>query len=287
LSITQLVMEVTGRRIYVSGMPAASAAPPRVGELLRWWRRRRNLSQMALAGDSAVSTRYLSFIETGRARPSREMVLHLAKQLEVPLRERNRLLLAAGYAPIYGERSLDAEEMAPIREALDRFLTAHQPYPAAVVDRHWNLVAANDALNLLTADVAPELLEAPANIFRIALHPQGMAPRVANLAEWSSYLLHRVRRQAAITGDPELDRLYGELREYPGVSADEPRSEEGEVAMVLLHRLRLKGSEFSFFSTVTTFGTATDITIAELAIEAFYPADAETAAMLHGRDRPQ
>jgi transcriptional regulator with XRE-family HTH domain len=259
----------------------------RVGELLRDWRQRRRLSQMALARDSAVSARYLSFIETGRARPSREMVVHLAKQLEVPLRERNGMLLAAGYAPIYGERSLEEEEMAPVREALDRFLAAHHPYPAAVVDRHWNLVAANHALEMLTAGVAPKLLEPPANAFRIALHPEGMAPKVANLAEWSAYLLHRVRRQVAITGDPELDRLYDELREYPGVSADTPPSEESEAGMMLLHHLRLEGSELSFFSTVTTFGTATDITIAELAIEAFYPADAETAALLRDRDRPR
>ena len=162
----------------------AALAGPTVGRLIREWRTRRNLSQMALAGDSAVSTRYLSFIETGRARPSREMVLHLAEQLEVPLRERNRLLLAAGYAPFFSQRSLEDDDMTPVRDALDRLLEAHQPYPAAIVDGHWNLVAANDGIALMTQGVAPELLEPPANVFRIALHPEGMAPRILNFEEW-------------------------------------------------------------------------------------------------------
>jgi transcriptional regulator with XRE-family HTH domain len=188
---------------------------PTVGKLIRDWRTRRNLSQMALASDSAVSTRYLSFIETGRARPSREMVLHLAEQLEVPLRERNGLLLAAGYAPFFQERGLADEEMAPVREAFDRFLAAHLPYPAAIVDRHWNLVAANAGIDRLTEGVAPELLEAPANAFRIALHPAGLAPRILNFPEWSGHLISRVRRQAALSGDPELQQLYDELCRYP------------------------------------------------------------------------
>jgi transcriptional regulator with XRE-family HTH domain len=257
------------------------AAPgPGVGELLRVWRRRRNLSQMALANDSAVSTRYLSFIETGRGHPSREMVLHLAAKLEVPLRERNTLLLAAGYAPIYAQRALEDEEMAPIREALEHFLAAHQPYPAAVVDRHWNLIAANAALGGLTQGVSSELLEPPANIFRIALHPDGMAPRVANLEEWSAYVLNRVRRQAAVTRDPELDRLYDELRHYPGVASDESRSGSAGSEITLIHRLRLSDAELSLVSTITTFGTAADITVEEISIEAFYPADRRTAEAL-------
>jgi transcriptional regulator with XRE-family HTH domain len=252
-----------------------------VGMLIREWRTRRNLSQMALASDSAVSTRYLSFIETGRARPSREMVLHLAKQLDVPLRDRNHLLLAAGYAPFFPERSLEDAEMAAVRGALDRLLEAHLPYPAAIVDRHWNLIAANDGIDRLTEGVASELLEPPANAFRIALHPDGMAPRILNFAEWSGHIISRVRRQTALTGDPELQQLYDELIRYPGVSVDRliDTSEP-----VLMHRLRLEDEELSFFSTVTTFGTATDITLAELSLEAFYPADEATKRALSRAD---
>ncbi len=248
-----------------------------VGKLIRDWRTRRKLSQMALASDSAVSTRYLSFIETGRARPSREMVLHLTEQLDVPLRERNGLLLAAGYAPVYPQRSLQEDEMAPVREALDRFLAAHRPYPAAIVDRHWNQVAANDGIARLTEGVAPELLEPPANVFRIALHPDGMASRILNFAEWSGHIISRVRRQAALTGDPELQRLYNELSAYPGVSLN---SIVDSSEPLLMHRLRLRDEDLSFFSTVTTFGTATDITLAELSVEAFYPADERTKRAL-------
>jgi transcriptional regulator with XRE-family HTH domain len=250
---------------------------PTVGKLLREWRTRRHLSQMALASDAAVSTRYLSFIETGRARPSREMVLHLAEELEVPLRERNGLLMAAGYAPFFPNRSLDEEGMAPVREGLDHFLEAHLPYPAAVVDRHWNLVMTNHGIDLLIEGVAPELLEPPANAFRIALHPGGMAPRILNFAEWSGYLMARLARQAALTGDPELQQLHDELSGYPGVSTE--RHIDGSDP-VLMHRLRLRDEDLAFFSTVTTFGTATDITLAELAVEAFYPADARTKAFL-------
>jgi transcriptional regulator with XRE-family HTH domain len=252
---------------------------PTVGNLIREWRTRRHLSQMALASDAAVSTRYLSFIETGRARPSREMVLHLAEELQVPLLERNGLLMAAGFAPFFPQRSLEDEEMAPVREALDRFLEAHLPYPAAAVDRHWNLVAANRAIDRLTEGVAPELLAPPANVFRIALHPEGIAPRILNFAEWSGALIARVSRQAALTGDPELQELFEELSQYPGVSAE--RHIDGSQPL-LMHRLRLAGEDLSFFSTVTTFGTAVDVTLAELTLEAFYPADAKTKEFLLG-----
>lgn len=257
----------------------AALAEPTVGKLIREWRTRRSLSQMALASDSAVSTRYLSFIETGRARPSREMVLHLAEQLDVPLRERNRLLLAAGYAPFFSQRSLDDEQMTPVREALDRFLEAHLPYPAAIVDGHWNLVAANDGIGFMTEGVAPELLEPPANVFRIALHPDGMAPRILNFEEWSGHLLSRVRRQAALTGDSEMVALYEELSSYPDVSVDHVVDSS---MPLLLHRLKLANQELSFFSTVTTFGTATDVTLSELSLEAFYPADERTKRVLSG-----
>src|SRR5437763_3104200 len=192
---------------------------PTVGGLLREWRQQRHMSQLDLASLAGVSSRHLSFVETGRARPSRQMVLRLAEELEVPLRERNALLLAAGYAPVYPERPLEAPEMASVREAIERFLRAHEPYPAVVIDRYHNLVSANDALDLLLVGVAPDLLEPPANALRIALHPRGMAPRTLNLAEWSAHLLHRLRREAQITGDEQLGTLYDELAGYPGVES--------------------------------------------------------------------
>ncbi|MDQ3875072.1 MAG: helix-turn-helix transcriptional regulator [Actinomycetota bacterium] len=251
------------------------------GQLLRDWRRRRNVSQFQLAAGSAVSARHLSFIETGRARPSREMVLHLADRLEIPLRERNRLLLAAGFAPAYGERSLDDEEMAPVREALERFLAAHEPYPALVLDRHWNLVLANAAVAPLTEHIAPALLEPPANALRATLHPEGMAPRILNFDEWSAHLVHRLRRAIAVTGDPELATLLAEVLTYPRVR-DEPPSVDAAAAaeIVLPLQFRHGADRLALFSTLTTFGTAADVTLAELAVEAFYPADRESAALL-------
>jgi transcriptional regulator with XRE-family HTH domain len=261
---------------------AVIETPPAVGELLRTWRQRRNLSQLDLSLSAAVSSRHVSFIETGRARPSREMVLRLAEELEVPLRERNSLLLAAGYAPVYTERPLGAPEMDTVREALDRFLRAHEPYPAVVVNRYHDLISANDALDLLLDGVAPALLEQPANGMRIALHPDGMAPRTLNLGEWSAHLLHRVRRQMQITGDPKLEVLYDELVSYPGVEEAPPHGEHQPVDIVLPLRLRdISGEgELAFFSTLSTFGTAVDVTLDELAIEAFYPGNAHTAMRL-------
>jgi transcriptional regulator with XRE-family HTH domain len=246
-----------------------------IGNLLREWRRRRHLSQLELALEAGVSARHVSFVETGRSRPSAEMVLHLAEQLEVPLRDRNQLLLAAGYAPRFGERSLDEPEMEPVREAIDLVLKAHDPYAAAVVDRAWNLVAANDGIGLLTKGAAPELLEPPANALRIALHPDGMAPRILNLGEWRAHLLARLARQAAVTGDEDLTALYEELSAYPGPPADD--SAGADLGIFVPLRLRAGNGELAFLSTVTTFGTAVDITVAELSIEAFLPADEHTA----------
>ena len=260
---------------------AVAAHVPRFGELLRAWRQRRNLTQLDLSLECDVSARHLSFMETGRARPSREMVVHLAERLEIPLRERNGLLLAAGYAPLYGKRPLDSSEMTPVRQALDRFLRAHEPYPAVVVDRHWTLVAANEALHLLTDGVAAELLEPPANALRVALHPQGMASRIANFTDYSAELLHRLHRRAMVTGDEELERLYTELVTYPGVEPHRPHSDAPGGEIVLPLRLRpSSGGELVFLSTISTFGTAVDITLSELAVEAFYPADAPTATAL-------
>jgi transcriptional regulator with XRE-family HTH domain len=248
---------------------------PHVGRLLRSWRTRRNLSQLDLALEAGVSARHVSFVETGRSRPSAEMVLHLAERLEVPLRERNGLLLAAGYAPVYGQRDLDEPAMGPVREAVERVLAAHEPFPALVVDRHWGLVLANASVALLTDGVAAHLLEPPVNVLRLSLHPEGLAPRIANLGEWRAHVLERLGRQAAASGDPALRTLRDELAAYPaGSPAPACDPVAGAIAVPL--RLRHAAGELAFLSTVTTFGTATDITVAELAIESFYPADART-----------
>ena len=252
-----------------------------VGPLLRDWRRRRRLSQLDLALEAGVSARHLSFVETGRSKPSRQMVLHLAEQLDVPLRERNALLLAAGYAPSYAERALDDPELAPVREALDLVLAGHEPYPAAVVDRRWNLLAGNRGIALLTDGVAPWLLEPPVNVLRVSLHPDGMAPRIANLAEWRGHLLDRLGREAVLTGDPEVAALFDELAGLPSRPPAQDARDFGGIAVPL--RLRTPGgAELSFLSTVSTFGTAIDITVAELSIESFFPADAATAAAVRG-----
>ena len=250
---------------------------PGAGPLLREWRRRRHLSQLDLALEANVSARHLSFIETGRARPSAEMLLHLSEQLEIPLRERNALLLAAGHAPAYAQRELDAPELGPVRDALDRVLAGHAPNPALVVDRHWGLVAANASTDLLTAGAAPHLLEPPVNVLRLSLHPEGVAPRIANLPEWRAHLLDRLGREAVAGGDPALAALHEELAGYPGGgTAVAPDLEAGAIAVPL--RFRHGDAGLAFISTVTTFGTAVDVTVSELSIESFFPADAATAA---------
>ena len=262
-------------------MTTASASAPTVGSLLRDWRQRRRMSQMDLSLEAEVSTRHLSFVETGRAKPSRELVLHLAEHLDVPLRERNALLLAAGYAPSYAQSPLDAGAMAPVRAALDAILTGHEPFPAVVVDRRWDLVSANrPALGLLADGVAPALLAPPTNTLRLVLHPDGLAPRIANLGEYSAHLLDRLRRQAAASGDAALVALHEELAGYPGVRDDggAPTSPADLLFVPLV--LRTPEATLTFFSTIATFGTALDITLAELAVESFFPADEETSAAL-------
>jgi transcriptional regulator with XRE-family HTH domain len=265
-------------------MAATLTAPggaPTVGSLLRDWRQRRRLSQLDLAGEAAVSARHLSFVETGRSKPSPELVMHLAEHLDVPLRERNTLLLAAGYAPRYPQTPLDASEMAPVRDALDVILAGHQPFPAMVVDRHWNLVTANDsALTLLSDGLAPELLEPPVNVIRASLHPDGMASRIVNFGPWATHLVDRIRREAEATGDPRLADLHAELCSYPGVAGSETVPDTvSRLFMPLVLRMS-DGSDLSFFSTVATFGTARDVTVEELSIESFFPADEATAAAL-------
>jgi transcriptional regulator with XRE-family HTH domain len=254
-----------------------------VGDLLREWRERRRLSQLDFALQAGVSTRHLSFVETGRSQPSREMILHLAEHLEVPLRERNHLLLAAGYASVYAETPLDSPQMDAVRAAVRQVLTGHEPYPAFVVDRTWNLVDANASVSIFTEGVAEEVLTPVANCMRIALHPSGLASRIINLGEWRAHLLVRLRRQIARTADQELAALYEELAAYPWNQA-EPEVElpgAGEIFAPL--RILHAGRELSFFGTVATFGTPLDITAAELSIESFYPANAETAEVLRSR----
>jgi transcriptional regulator with XRE-family HTH domain len=252
-------------------MARRQSAQP-VGTLLRQWRQQRRLSQLDLSNEAGVSARHLSFVETGRSRPSREMVLHLADRLDVPRRERNHLLLAAGFAPAYAQRDLTDPELSGVRDAIDLVLAGYEPYPAVVVDRGWFLVAGNRSVGLLTEGVAPELLEPPANVLRLSLHPDGMAPRIANLAEWRGHVLHRLSREAAITGAAELSALHQELLDYPGGLDEAPPN---GIAVPL--RIRHGDDELAFLSTVTTFGTAVDITVAELSIEAFLPADPPTA----------
>jgi transcriptional regulator with XRE-family HTH domain len=249
-----------------------------VGDLLRDWRQRRRLSQLDLALEAGVSTRHLSFVETGRAKPSADMVLHLAGELEVPLRERNRLLLAAGYAPVYEERALDEPEMQPVHDAIQLVLDGHDPYPAITVDRGWALVAHNRAAGLLMTGLPEDLLAPPANVLRVSLHPDGLAPRIANLGQWKAHLLRRLAREAAVTGDPALRALYEELEAYPAPAEAGDPGAAGDVVVPL--RLRIPGGELRFVSTVTTFGTPVDITVEELSIESFFPADRETADWL-------
>ena len=257
-----------------------------VGEVLREWRQRRRLSQMELAGDAETSTRHLSFVENGRAAPSREMLLRLAKPLGMPLRERNRLLLAGGFSPEYSERPLDAPDMAAAKSAVDAVLAAQEPFPALAVDRHWTLVTANTAVGPLLAAVAPRLLVPPVNVLRLSLAPDGLAPSILNLPEWRQHLLERIRRDAETTGDVALIALHDELRALPNRASKAPARDVAKnvVAVPLVLRHPGSGECLTFLSTTTVFGTAVDVTLAELTLECFYPADEQTrTALLRAR----
>ncbi|WP_406113817.1 helix-turn-helix domain-containing protein [Kitasatospora purpeofusca] len=261
-----------------------------IGPLLRGWRERRRLSQLRLALLADSSARHISFVENGRSRPSQDLVLRLAEHLDVPVRERNALLLAAGYAPLYPEKRLDDPSMAALRSGVERLLAAHDPYPALVVDGSFRVLAANRALGLLLAGVAPHLLEPPLNAMRITLHPEGLAPRIVNLRQWRRHLLERMERQLGLVRSAPLRALLEEVRAYPeppGVAeeAEEDLTELFPFALPL--RIAHEGRVLSFLSTIATFNTPMDVTVSELALEAFLPADTETAAFLLGTAPPQ
>ncbi|ATA56223.1 helix-turn-helix domain-containing protein [Variovorax boronicumulans] len=271
-------------RTHSSKAAAASLPGARdpFGAHLRHWRTHRRLSQLDLAQEAEVSTRHLSYVETGRAAPSREMVLRLAERLDVPLRERNALLVAAGFAPMYRQRSLDDPAMASARRAIDLVLKGHEPFPALAVDRHWNLVAHNALVPLLMEGCSAELLKPPINVLRLSLHPEGVAPRIANLAQWRTHLLERLQQQIAATGDTVLQALHDELEGYPppAVSHDAPLLDTALSAVAVPFQVVMPSGVLSFISTITIFGTPVDVTLQELAVESFFPADEQTAAAL-------
>lgn len=254
-----------------------------VGNLLRDWRRRRRLSQLDLACEAEISSRHLSFLETGRSSPSREMVLRLAEQLEVPLRERNALLIAAGYAPVFSERSLGDSTLSAALKIIDLVLAGHEPFPALVVDRHWTLVTSNRAIPLLLAGVDPSLLKPPVNVLRLSLHPRGLAPRIVNLAEWRAHLLTRLRRQIAASADQVLKELLDELSDYQTPNVNKHNTSVGMdyAGVAIPFQLATEGGTLSFLSTTTVFGTPVDITLSELALESFFPADTMTSDILN------
>ena len=249
---------------------AEKSQPVHVGDHLRQWRQRRHLSQLDLAGDAEISARHLSFVETGRAAPSRDMVLKLAERLDVPLRERNLLLVSAGFAPAFPQRSLDDPALKSARAAIDLVLRAHEPNPALAVDRHWNQVSANRMVMPLREGVPARLLVPPVNVLRLSFHPEALAARTVNLAEWCGHLLERLHRQCEQTADPELIRLYQELKAYPIPARSAPLSPDN---VAIPFKARFGNEVLSFFSTTMIFGTPVDITLSELALETFFPAD--------------
>ena len=263
-----------------SGTPSAS---PTVGELLRDWRQRRRMSQLLLAAEADISTRHLSFVESGRALPSREMVMHLAERLDVPLRARNMLLVAAGYAPLFRERPLTDPQLAAAREAVELVLKGHEPYPALAIDRHWTIVAANHALAPLVGAASEALLAPPVNALRLSLHPDGIASSIVNWHAWRTHVLARLQRQIDVSADETLAALRDELAGYPTPPGAESANADNNAALNQIAvplRLRTPLGVLSFFSTTTVFGTPVDVTLSELAIEAFFPADPQTAAAL-------
>lgn len=268
---------------HMETTPASSpTASDPFGAHLRYWRTRRRMSQLDLAAAADLSTRHLSYVETGRAMPSREVVLRLSDRLDVPLRERNALLVAAGYAPMFQQRAFQDQGMRMARQAIELVLKGHEPYPALAVDRHWQMVHANAVVPLLLASVSPALLVPPVNVLRLTLHPDGLAPQVVNLRAWRDHLLRRLQQQIALTGDEVLIRLHDELAAYPmPVALDEPAAlhhDLGDLATTV--QLRTPAGVLSFITTTTVFGSAVDVTLQELAIESLFPADEATAMAL-------
>jgi transcriptional regulator with XRE-family HTH domain len=252
----------------------AVTAPANVGGVLRLWRERRRLTQLDLASKAEISARHLSFLENGRSKPSSSMLLRLAEHLDLPLRERNSLLLVGGFAPAFPAGSLHSPPMAAVNDAIERVLAAHMPFPAVVIDAGWDMIAANDAIGLMIEGCSPQLLEPPVNVLRLSLHPDGMAPRITNLHQWRAHLLARLAREVETTADPRLSELYRELSGYPVPPGDD--AEDTRAILVPLH-YRVRDQQLNFFSMTTIFGTPRDVTLAELAIESFYPADPQTA----------
>jgi transcriptional regulator with XRE-family HTH domain len=279
-----------------SAMPPPGAGATPVGGLLRTWRERRRLSQLELAGAADISARHISFLETGRSVPSRGMLLRLAERLQIPLRERNALLMSAGYAPMYAERRLDDPALQQARKAVELVIAGHEPYPALAVDRHWTLVSANAAVGVLLAGIEPRLLQPPVNVLRLGMHPEGLASRIVNYAQWRDHTLTRLRQQVSATADPILIEMLAGLESYPEPSVGAPTATDGQAksarapahtgegtdygGVVVPFTLRTEHGMLSFFSTTTVFGTPLDITLAELAIESFFPADLKTAEVL-------
>ncbi|GGA76928.1 transcriptional regulator [Brucella endophytica] len=251
------------------------------GNLIQSWRRNRRLSQLDLASEAGISQRHLSFVESGRSQPSREMVLLLAEHLAIPMRERNALLLAAGYAPVYRERALDDPDLKTAREAVDLILRGHEPHPALAVDRHWNLISANRAIEFLIQGVDEALLSPPANVLRLSLHPKGLGPRIVNYRQWRAHVIERLKRQMDHLPDAALAKLVEEIKSYPVPAGAKPYREDTALDAIAVPFVLSTGKgTLSFISTTTVFGTAVDITLSELVIESFFPADEQTAEMM-------
>jgi transcriptional regulator with XRE-family HTH domain len=258
--------------------------PQTVGSLLKLWRERRRKSQLDLALDAEISTRHLSFVETGRAKPSREMILLLAENLEIPLRERNKILIVGGYAPVFSEKDFADVTLSAARQAVDLILTGHEPFPALAVDRHWNMVAANKTVPLMLDGVSAGLLTPPVNVLRLSLHPEGLAPRIINLHEWREHLLLRLKKQVADTADFELEKLLDELSGYQVGRRRDVRSSPTAAAIVVPLKIDSKYGPLSFISTTTVFGTPVDVTVSEIALETFFPADESTREIFNALD---
>ena len=248
-----------------------------IGDLLREWRTRRHLSQLDLACEAEISARHLSFLETGRSQPSREMVLHLAEQLQIPLRERNSLLIAAGYAPIFSEKNLDDPDLESACKVIDLILKAHEPFPALAIDRHWMMIASNRTTQFFLNCVDASLLSPPVNVLRVTLHPGGLSSRIVNLSQWRAHLLARLRRQIEVSADPILEDLLIELSSYPVPSNNETQSDIDYAGVAVPFQIKISDGILSFLSTTTIFGSPVDITLSEVALESFFPADTATS----------